>query len=561
LETAGILWEGAEELSQQGLENYLIGKAIAEQKERTPDFDETAPPILEEGARSFALGAVVSGVVRLPGHAFTASRKALLEKKITEDTGATKAEAKIAVEAMQAGGPVQEEAKQVITEQVKQRRAEAESKTAQAIDKLVPRQKDLLGRPTLEGGAAGAQAEMLDKEKFKTLAERERIVAEQDLEGQMVMPRGEAGAKEFIALVESHKQPTGGLDRGLDYFTAQAEKLSNEELADVLKWARTQSPYIKRFLGGDIAAILRGRGEPVDVIGGPYDTLAPIIGAEERAVIETGMTNTQRTKHLRNIEKQITEHPIYQNILEAEQTEQAKFEVGTYFIPEVFRGEAKDAIANHPALKFHITYDPKKGKHWDEGAAELLGQHRLEGAATEHIDISEFLERLGQAVEAKKKTRGLVEPILEGALEEADPEVQILADIRYGLQSGKSVQEINANTREWAEHYDLTEDDISDILLAELSDEQIKAEREKAKTEDEALEKLEAERLREKEAKTRAEQERLKAIIAKQEAAAAEKTTREKKLGSLRQRIHAVAAKKGLTKERADQESPYRTQE
>lgn len=47
-----------------------------------------------------------------------------------------------------------------------------------------PRQKDLLGRPMLQGGATGTQGEFLEKEKFKTVAEQERINALQDIEGQ-----------------------------------------------------------------------------------------------------------------------------------------------------------------------------------------------------------------------------------------------------------------------------------------------------------------------------------------------------------------------------------------
>ena len=84
--------------------------------------------------------------------------------------------------------------------------------------------------------------------------------------------------------------------------------------------------------------------------------------------------------------------------------------------------------------------------------------------------------------------------------------MQILSDIRYDLQQGKTNQEINANIREWAKHYEMTEDDISDLIITEMTDEQKRKAIEAAKAKDEALEKLETKRLREKAEKTKIEQ-------------------------------------------------------
>jgi len=65
------------------------------------------------------------------------------------------------------------------------------------------RPKDLLGRQILRGGVAGKQTEFLDKEQFKTLQERERINAEQDVEGQLEFADSEIesaiGAEEISA--------------------------------------------------------------------------------------------------------------------------------------------------------------------------------------------------------------------------------------------------------------------------------------------------------------------------------------------------------------------------
>ena len=56
---AGLL-EGLEEFSQNGLQNHLMNKAIADQRLRNPDFAAKDIKILEGGGRSFAIGAGVS---------------------------------------------------------------------------------------------------------------------------------------------------------------------------------------------------------------------------------------------------------------------------------------------------------------------------------------------------------------------------------------------------------------------------------------------------------------------------------------------------------------------
>ncbi|KKN28064.1 hypothetical protein LCGC14_0858150 [marine sediment metagenome] len=52
--------EGLEELSQESLQNHLIGKAIDEQKLRNPEFATKKPRLFEGGGRAFAIGTGVS---------------------------------------------------------------------------------------------------------------------------------------------------------------------------------------------------------------------------------------------------------------------------------------------------------------------------------------------------------------------------------------------------------------------------------------------------------------------------------------------------------------------
>jgi hypothetical protein len=63
-EIGGNLFEGVEELTQESLQNWLMGKAIADQKLRNPDFEAVAPDVFEGGGRAFAIGTGVSIVTR-----------------------------------------------------------------------------------------------------------------------------------------------------------------------------------------------------------------------------------------------------------------------------------------------------------------------------------------------------------------------------------------------------------------------------------------------------------------------------------------------------------------
>lgn len=140
VEIGGATWEGLEELSQHGLENFLIGKAIEEQKIRTPEYDVDKPETWAGGKRAFGIGLGVSLITRLPGHSYTTIRSRKLAKQIQEQTDATKEESDFAVEAMAEGGRLKQGVVEVIAEQITKqeaKQAEAEvsaQKRTQAID-------------------------------------------------------------------------------------------------------------------------------------------------------------------------------------------------------------------------------------------------------------------------------------------------------------------------------------------------------------------------------------------------------------------------------------------
>ena len=126
LEIGGATWEGLEELSQFELEDFLIDKAVAEHKQRHPEYNIVEAREEGERARAFGIGFGVSLIIRMPGHAYTSIRKTKIADAIQDQTDATKEEATAAVEAMSEGGPLAEQTKKTVQEEAKRVAEEAE---------------------------------------------------------------------------------------------------------------------------------------------------------------------------------------------------------------------------------------------------------------------------------------------------------------------------------------------------------------------------------------------------------------------------------------------------
>jgi hypothetical protein len=77
----GSLFEGVEEISQGGLQNFLLQKAVTEMKERHPDYTGKAPEIMEDWKRDGAIGAGVAAITGLPGTGMTMTQGALARRQ------------------------------------------------------------------------------------------------------------------------------------------------------------------------------------------------------------------------------------------------------------------------------------------------------------------------------------------------------------------------------------------------------------------------------------------------------------------------------------------------
>jgi hypothetical protein len=77
----GSVFEGVEEISQGGLENWLLQKAVAEMKTRHPDYDREAPAITEGWQRNGAIGLGVSAFTGAPGTGMTIAKGAATRRQ------------------------------------------------------------------------------------------------------------------------------------------------------------------------------------------------------------------------------------------------------------------------------------------------------------------------------------------------------------------------------------------------------------------------------------------------------------------------------------------------
>lgn len=78
----GSAFEGLEEISQEGLQNWLLQKAVKEMKERNPDYIGVAPKTWEGWKRSGAIGAGVAAITGMPGTALTMAQGRVARREI-----------------------------------------------------------------------------------------------------------------------------------------------------------------------------------------------------------------------------------------------------------------------------------------------------------------------------------------------------------------------------------------------------------------------------------------------------------------------------------------------
>ena len=261
------------------------------------------------------------------------------------------------------------------------------------------------------------------------------------------------------------------------------------------------------------------------------------LGDEEFALEETGMSNKQRNSQIRKFRKMVREHPIYKQALAG--AEDIPDMAGVFNVQKTEIGDVKARFDGVPGLMKKFKVAGPSDTSWDKRAQEL----GIEGSLNDFMDIVESWYE-------SRQTEGVFNTQAYQALvESGEPDADLTVDIIDLLEAGESPQEINTRIRQFAKKNKLTEQDVKEFMVQEMTDEQRKSEFEIARERDRKVAGLEAERLP-KEKLRGAEQEKLKKILTGQERLRAEVEAREKRKTKLRSQIHAVAAKKGLSKKK-----------
>jgi hypothetical protein len=188
---------------------------------------------------------------------------------------------------------------------------------------------------------------------------------------------------------------------------------------------------------------------------------APAVAPEEAILKPT-------RKALVELEQEIQKSDIYQMAMEGQAVSLDEIGGGgIYYVPEKFRGEVENAIQNHPALRFHISYDPTgtKGTPYDTTLAEAL--EKKTGGIGGEIGIDEFLDRLGTSIEATQKVGKLNAKALESMVTSKDPYNMILAAKYEMMKLGFPPDQINGIVREIAIDAEIPEEYVKPLLVKE----------------------------------------------------------------------------------------------
>ena len=252
------------------------------------------------------------------------------------------------------------------------------------------------------------------------------------------------------------------------------------------------------------AAVVAKPAPEVEIL--PKKPPAPEVIAPKVLIPESEKEWVARAKSIqKELRQEIEKTDIYQTALEAQAVQREEVAVGVVYVGKQFKGEVETAIENHPLLRFHITHDPTKGVAWDTRVQE--GLLLRTGDTAGEMDISVFLERVAESIKARKKVKGLNVAALEALADSKQPYYEMLTAKYDMIKQGFTAAEINENIREIAMDYpDISQEAIESQLIPVVE----------GKPSVEAKQRM----AEEVEAKAR----------------------------PLRQKIHAIAAQKGLTK-------------
>lgn len=345
---------------------------------------------------------------------------------------------------------------------------------------------------------SGAQGEFLDIEDFKTQQEKDRINAAQDLPGQQVIPEGPT-LSTLIGFAEDEvRLARGAVKRGEKGALARlndATETLNEHLdiqAKAKKRAekfRPTTPAGPRGVSEAAKSTVQKmiEAEVAEEVGLTEGT--PAASTQERTAEElTGLSKERRARIKGKTATNIVDSQVYQTALEAHDVTERQIDVGFYFVEKSGKGEIDQVIESMPkgkirtALKKMFTFDRSdlvknggKAISWDVAVqAGFEATQESEG----HLDLTEFAERVKDAVTGKKNepgSRRLNTRAMDTAAEQGEPFIEMMVNKFRMLHNGSTKEEINDMMLAVAEKYNVIRNrgDMNNIVRSGLIDDMI----------------------------------------------------------------------------------------
>lgn len=352
---------------------------------------------------------------------------------------------------------------------------------------------------------AGEQREFLDREDFR--------LAKPDLPGQQVIPEGRlTPEEEEEEVVETEVEAIKRVNPSL-FNKAQKATNVDEFIDSVVKAGKTTRDKVSIPVLTDFYNRIQSLEEPAQPApsvksvakkrGVPESAKSTIQKMIERDVAEefglsegrpaattqerteeelTGLSKARRSRIKGQTATTILQNEVYQAALEAQDVTERQIDVGLYFVDKSGKGEIEQVIESVPKGRFKtqlrqmFTFErsdliEKGGKaiSWDVAAQEGLGRGREGVAETEgDLDITEFAERVKQALEGKKPepgTRRLNSLAMDTAAEEGEPFIEMMVNKFRMLHNGSTKEEINNMILDVADHFNIDESGLVDDLI------------------------------------------------------------------------------------------------
>ena len=217
--------------------------------------------------------------------------------------------------------------------------------------------------------------------------------------------------------------------------------------------------------------------------------IAPKVAPTEEVTDEalSGITKIERRRLIKDNAAKIESSDIYQNEVAGLEVSAREVGPGYYYIDKGYKGEVEAIIGKRKGFPNKIqrmfTFDPSEThiitlpdgskaevgpQPWESAVQEGLGRGK-EGVDTTwgEMDISEFVQRVVDSLQAQETVGGINALALEKAEESGQPDLQLWAEKHRMLVANSSDNDINEMVTEWAAEWGIALEDIEGEFVSE----------------------------------------------------------------------------------------------